>query len=121
MAVIWGMDRLLANLQRIEREINVEVKKAVEESCLDLQGKAQERAPLDTGDLRGSANTKITTTARRIKGEVGFNEPYALEQHENLQYSHPQGGEAKYLENPFKENENTYKQNIEDAVRSVTR
>ncbi len=32
---------------------------------------------------------------------VSFNTPYARRQHEELDYNHPLGGKAKYLEDPF--------------------
>jgi hypothetical protein len=43
-----------------------------------------------------------------IKGIAGFNTPYALAQHERLDYHHPKGGKAKYLEGPLKENVGRY-------------
>ena len=32
---------------------------------------------------------------------ISFNTPYARRQHEELDYEHPRGGTAKYLEDPF--------------------
>jgi len=32
---------------------------------------------------------------------ISFNTPYARRQHEELDYNHPRGGKAKYLEDPF--------------------
>ena len=32
---------------------------------------------------------------------VSFNTPYALRQHEELDYNHPRGGDAKYLERTY--------------------
>lgn len=32
---------------------------------------------------------------------ISFNTPYARRQHEELDYEHPRGGKAKYLEDPF--------------------
>jgi hypothetical protein len=43
-----------------------------------------------------------------IKGIAGFNTPYALAQHERLDYRHPKGGKAKYLEDPLKQNAKRY-------------
>jgi len=37
---------------------------------------------------------------------ISFNTPYARRQHEELGYNHPNGGKAKYLEDPFNRNKN---------------
>lgn len=42
---------------------------------------------------------KTESTARYT---VEFTAPYAIYQHENLEYKHPNGGQAKYLEQPAK-------------------
>jgi hypothetical protein len=54
-----------------------------------------------------------------IVGEVGFNTPYALAQHERLDFHHPQGGKAKYLEDPLKENSGRYQENLERHLRET--
>ena len=114
---VTGVNQVIANIAKLSERAEKEVTKSVRDACLDLQGKAQNRAPIDTGDLRGSASTTVETKGNSIVGEVGFNTPYALRQHEELSYNHPQGGEAKYLENPLKENESQYKKDIQDALR----
>ena len=93
-----------------------------------LLGNAQRRAPLDEGTLRGSAELALTVNGSRYDGagalgaatfaaetaarsgqdvtvyaEVSFNTVYAAAQHEGLDYDHPKGGEAKYLERPLTE------------------
>jgi hypothetical protein len=106
-------------LNRVLKSIPEKGKKAAEHELdiilLDLQGKAQDRAPVLTGDLRGSAYHN----QKGLTGEVGFSSPYALRQHEELSYRHPQGGEAKYLENPYKENAKRYIKAIGDAVKKA--
>lgn len=52
-----------------------------------------------------------------IEGEVSFNTPYAARQHEEIGWRHPNGGEAKYLENPLKERAQMYLQNLAEAAR----
>jgi len=116
---ITGLNQVVANLQAIENQVNAKVKQAVSEVCLDLQGKAQLLAPVDSGDLRGSASTQITESGNTITGKIGFGVEYALIQHETLWFRHPRGGQAKYLENPMKENETRYVAHIESSVRTV--
>jgi len=51
-----------------------------------------------------------------IAGVVGFNTPYALVQHERLDYRHPMGGKAKYLEDNLKEQSSKYSDNLKQRV-----
>lgn len=64
----------------------------------DIGQRAADRAPVETGALRGSMATNVEIDGDTIVGEVRFNEKYAAVQHERLDFRHPQGGEAKYLE-----------------------
>jgi hypothetical protein len=110
---ISGIDSTIRNLSAVTNKLNRELKKSLLEVGLDLKGKSVPLAPLDTGDLRGSC----TVTQQGHKVEVGFNTPYAERQHEDMSYNHPQGGQAKYLEQPLNENEDAYVREIIDAVR----
>lgn len=99
-------------------------KQAIDLVLLDLQNKSVNSAPVDTGDLRASivpdADFKETpTTASKT---LGTDLSYALKQHEDLNFKHPKGGEAKYLEKPFDDNAQKYvnfiKQKITDALNN---
>jgi hypothetical protein len=125
---ITGIEGVVAKLKLISNEILLQERNAMQSIVSDLQGEAQRRAPVDTGDLRGSAASsdykgdkppysEVKNEGSQIIGEVGFNEPYALEQHENLTFSHPKGGQAKYLEGPLTENAQQYKQKLIEAVK----
>lgn len=72
-----------------------------------------ERAPVDEGDLRGSAALhEATETAGDPAAELVFDEPYAAKQHEDESLHHTPGangepaGEAKFVT-----------KNVEDASR----
>lgn len=54
-----------------------------------------------------------------VVGIVGFNTPYALVQHERLDYHHPKGGKAKYLEANLQEQAPRYQSNLETQLRSA--
>jgi len=107
--------------------------------ALDLMGKAQDLAPILTGDLRGSAyavvggegeiNTQrndanpdtarlpVPQVAGKLNAIVGFTEKYATKQHESVALRHPLGGSAKFLEIPFKSNQDKYLKTIGDAIK----
>jgi len=54
-----------------------------------------------------------------VVGEVGFNTPYALVQHERLDFNHPKGGKAKYIEDNLKEQASRYQDNLADHLRGA--
>ena len=105
---IKGMAELQKTLKGMPAKTESAVHKELQKITLDLQGKSQKLAPVDTGDLRGSAFAEVDG----LDGTVGFTEPYALRQHEEVGYRHPKGGEAKYLETPYKENAGKYAEAI---------
>lgn len=110
---IEGMGDLNRKLNAIPNKAKGGVTKELMDIIFDLQGESQRRAPIDTGALRGSAFAE----QNGLEGTVGFTEEYALYQHEGVEFNHPKGGEAKYLENPFKERINKYIKAIGDAVK----
>lgn len=108
----------------------------------DLQHRSVNRAPINTGKLRESCvvdnsglnamqfnmdttNHSITiSTSTEFEVKIGYSpevDDYSVVQHERLDFNHPRGGEAKYLENPFNENAQQYIGNISEAVKGALR
>lgn len=86
----------------------------------DLQGKSAAQAPIDTGDLRANCSVSpLQLEEDTAWVRVGYNLPYAIVQHERLDFRHPKGGGPKYLENPFKENAAKYERLIKNAVKQA--
>jgi hypothetical protein len=56
-----------------------------------------------------------------VVGEVGFNTPYALTQHERLDFNHPKGGKAKYLQDNLQTQTDRYQENLSDHLREALR
>lgn len=110
---VEGLDELESKLRNIPRKAESEVEGALIEILFDLKGKSQRLAPIDVGNLKGSAFAENDG----LEGTVGFQEVYAVIQHESMDFNHPKGGEAKFLENPFKENINKYIKAIGAAVK----
>ena len=114
---------------------------ATTDIVLDLTGRAAAEAPVETGALRGSGKGEVNEVIvvkgiksedkvgrveatgakppdrKIIKGVVSFSEAYAVTQHEMINYKHPKGGKAKYLEDPFKANMNRYIQRYKDGIK----
>lgn len=83
----------------------------------DLQSKSVQEAPVDSGDLRADCAVE----EEPLKVRAGYSLPYAMKQHEELDFNHPKGGKAKYLEDPFNENVDNYVDHIRkkagDAIK----
>lgn len=136
---IDGLKELEKNFTKLLEQSSKANGKAMTDIALDLLGKAINLAPVDLGDLRGSGTAKVGrrivakgTTDGNVQvigtGEeqenvsvayIGFEEPYAIRQHEHTEYKHPKGGEAKYLEKPFRQNISKYIKHIADANKKA--
>ena len=76
--------------------------RGVNKAAERLRALAVEQTPVQDGILRGSAQVTPAVTGD-VRAIVSFDTPYAVRQHEELGYQHPQGGNAKYLERPLQE------------------
>ena len=66
-----------------------------------IGGEAQREAPVEEGTLRGTMAVEEATPLD-LEATISFSTPYAARQHEELDWKHPKGGKAKYLEDPMK-------------------
>jgi len=75
--------------------------RSMREGIHDIMQEVLERAvadaPVDTEELRNSGRLNIN----RASTSIIFDVPHAAIQHERLDYNHPRGGKAKYLEDAF--------------------
>ena len=112
--------RLEWNGPEITRRTAAAGRLALKKSALDLQGRSAEEAPIDKGDLRGNAGIDDSQLRSKSIVFVGYSLPYALRQHEELDFNHPLGGKAKFLEDPFRSNIKRYNKFIASAINGVT-
>lgn len=110
---VKGLDELDAHLQQMTLRVPGASMDSLRDSANHLLGVSVPRAPVDTGDLRGSGNVQ------QIKDgyEVRFSQRYAAIQHERLDFNHPRGGGPKYLEGPLLENRDRYLQHLVSSIR----
>lgn len=83
-------------------------------------GRAVDLAPVEEGTLRGSADRDTTIAGNTIVVVGSFSTVYAARQHEELDWNHPRGGQAKYLEAPFKETVPRVEPTVQLAVRAAS-
>jgi len=142
---IEGLEAVKAQL-RDDGPLGQRVRKALvrgmTEITEDLLGRAMRDAPVDEGTLRGSGHATVYVDGKvvarsgfegaaptpgvaragmagAVVGEVGFDQPYARIQHERLDYRHPKGGKAKYLEDNLKDQATRYGDHLADSVRGA--
>lgn len=64
----------------------------------DIGTASMDEAPVLSGTMRRSE--AVTPSPARMKVYISYNTPYAVRQHEELEYNHTDG-KAKYLEDPL--------------------
>lgn len=86
---------------------------------LFLQRESQKLVPIDTGDLRRSADTReeIDTKAGTHAVTVSYGTNYALFVHENLEARHKPGRQAKFLEQPLREHRGRLAEIVAEAMK----
>lgn len=87
----------------------------------DLLGRAQRDAPVEEGTLRASGELEIDDDGDVIEATVSFNTIYAARQHEELDWDHPLGGRAKYLEANLAAMESRYDAVVAAAIAEEMR
>jgi hypothetical protein len=135
---VEGLKEAQRNFDKALKNVESYTARALVDVVLDLTGKAVSLAPVDTGDLRSSGFATINGQEvargkedgtiesqrpnfkeRNLQGEVAFSSVYAFRQHEELEWNHPQGGQAKYLEDPFKKNIDKYIKRLADSTKKA--
>ncbi len=93
-------------------------KDAIGEGAIDVLMRAEMVVPLDESPLLNSG--KITAVGNSVYVGFGFGESaeYAVLQHENVQYAHAPGRQAKYLEQPFREQQDKIIQRVANKIRA---
>jgi len=130
MAVkIEGLDALNKRLSELPKELQAAGERGAFASALMVQGEAQNRVPVEYGNLRGSAYTN-----KVLKGaETGFSAEYAIFVHENLEQKlkgepRPSGlgtywnpGGPKFLEKAVNENLDQISDLVEGYIEQALR
>ena len=112
-----GFIELTNKLNKSISQISDTVQSALLDCGNDLQQKAVDITPIDTGALRASAFTEAESGGNPSV-IVGFEEEYAIYVHENLE-AHHDVGQAKFLEQPLKENADKYVGHVRDKVQEL--
>lgn len=79
-----------------------------------LRSESVPEAPVDTHALRQSCEVDGDGQGHVT---VSYDTPYAVVQHERTDYNHPNGGKAKYLEDPLNRERETMLNIVAQKIR----
>jgi hypothetical protein len=100
MAVVWRYTPPKVNAAALLAAVAPEATKAAADHLLQA---SQPLVPVETGELRDSGEVRQEGSKAIVSydavAEDGF--PYGIRQHEDLSLHHPNGGQAKFLEQPM--------------------
>jgi HK97 gp10 family phage protein len=97
---IKGVNEVIANLKRVQLELEKKRKTALTRIGVIVKGDAVKNAPVDTGNLRNSSYFDVDGSEKVF---IGFTASYAPFVHENLEATFKKGG-PKFLEKAVKQN-----------------
>jgi len=109
MTMEWHGGELVAR-------VNAETIKALAVAAEMVLAKSQEQCPVETDAMRSSATVKPLNGGKTQELSYGgASAAYVHRQHEDLTYNHPVGN-AKFLENPLRENADKVLKYLNDAT-----
>lgn len=82
-------------------------------------GESNKVVPLDERPLQDSGTASVDPSS--LTGMVSYDTPYAVRQHEEMDYRHAPGRTAKYLERPFNAERDAVQALIAAEVRRALR
>lgn len=104
---LTGLRELRANLQAVQRHTKEAMTLAAVKHANKVMSASKQLVPVDTGALMISGEVLdpvVTDQDVSVDLVYGTSEPtsnYAIVQHERLDFNHPNGGQAKYLDQPL--------------------
>jgi hypothetical protein len=94
-------------------------REASEAAAEHVLGVAQELVPLEEGPLQKSG--RVVVSKQGHQAQIVFDTPYAVVQHENLDYQHAPGRQAKYLSTPMETEHEVCRQIMAAVLREYGR
>lgn len=122
--VEWDTSDLSQGLDRLSQAMKGAVSQAVADVANEVLRLSQFEVPHDTGNLQNSGH--VEDGQDEFEKIVGYNTVYAAFQHEGVRadgshvVTHWQDGrKKKYLEDPIRNNIETFQTYIQDAINNI--
>lgn len=118
---VLGTQKIKERLRRMEGLIPNAVAQGIYLEGNNVMTESKEMSPVEWGTLKNSGYVTLPEMhGGRLVSELGYGGPaaeYAVVQHEHIEYRHPEGGEAKFLEKPFYQRAPSIPSNIARLAR----
>ncbi|MGW6481321.1 hypothetical protein ACWGDS_26070 [Streptomyces sp. NPDC055059] len=111
--------RLQFNGGAVEHEIRAAAVRGLYLAAEHVLARSTEVVPLDEGPLQHSGTASVDEGS--LRAAVSYDTPYAVRQHEELDYRHAPGRQAKYLEGPLNAASGDVAQIIAAQIRRAMR
>lgn len=96
-----GVDGLRKAFERFGKGGRKVLRGAMEQALRPAFDETQERVPVESGRLKRTGRISIRAGEKQVTAKIlygGDLAPYALKVHEDLEASHPNGGQSKFVE-----------------------
>ena len=115
--ITWDLsdfDRLRQNVP----SVSLVIKDALDEWAEKVLEESKRLVPVQTGELQKSGEVVKTAIIGNMspKVEIIYTAEYALTIHEDLTLKHPNGGQAKYLEQPMTDHQGELVETIKKRI-----
>jgi hypothetical protein len=115
-ATLEGVGKIVQEFRKLEQAAKQRTVTAINRVAGEIFAQSQREVPVDTGNLRASgritaANEQNLTSTLSYGGTAA---EYALAVHER------HATQSKYLEKPFRENQQRFREEMINAAKSVT-
>lgn len=100
-----------------EPDVDAAAHLGVTRGAAKLLDDSDQIVPIEDGDLVESGDTEVVGN----RGEVFYDSDHAIKQHEDLEYKHPRGGQAKFLENALTNNAAAIVETMCEPIRDALR
>ncbi len=110
---------LLANLDRLPGIAQRAALEAVTLGAEHILGESTKLVPIEEGTLSSSGKTSAEMQGGTAVAAISYDTPYAVRQHEEMDYRHDPGRQAKYLEGPLGSEAKTVAKIMSTSVRAA--
>jgi len=107
------------NFAGIGAAIAAQAERAALLAAQHVLGESTDVVPIEEGTLSRSGVATAETQGDQAVGAVSYKGPYAVIQHERMDFRHDQGRQAKYLEGPLTASADTVAQIAATQVRKA--
>ena len=101
---IHGVDEIKAAMKKADKKLFWSTRRGLLTAGLFIQRESQKIVPVEFGNLKNSAGTRVLGHGWYSAVIVYYTASYAVYVHERTELAHKKGKSAKFLEKPIREN-----------------